>query len=199
MKILRFRTIILVCLLCTLAGCAGKPVNPMISFMMGTSTNASGGSGELFIGSSSKADVGTSIGKLRDSDGRPVGDILTTSALDEMMLHSFRNEMKSAGYRVSSGDRVPPAAAKAIELGTLDLTLEQVKGITRDEAKCAMAITIKVYKNGVMVRKLGYEARNSNVAVRDRDDLAQNVFDTSLSSILRQAVPEIIAILEQQK
>ena len=195
----RFTLFTLVCLLCTITGCAGKPVNPTISFMMGTSANASGGSGELFIGSSSKAVVGTSIGRLRDSDGRPVGDILTTTALDAMMLHSFRNEMKSAGYTVSSGDTVPPTAAKAIELGNLDLTLDQVKGVTRDEAKCAMGIAVKVYKNGVMVRKLTYEARNSNVAVRDRDDLAQTVFDTSLSSILRQAVPESIAILEQQQ
>jgi hypothetical protein len=198
MNMQRLTTFILACLLGVLAGCAGKQVSPTISFMMGTSANASGGSGELFISSTAKTAGGISIGKLRDSDGNPVGDIVTTSPLDAMMLHSFRNEMKAAGYGVTSGETPPLSAVKAIELGKFELTLDQVKGLTRDEAKCAMGIAVKVFKNGSLVRTLSYEAANSNVAVRDRDDLAQSVFDTSLSSLLRQAVPEIIAILEQQ-
>jgi hypothetical protein len=166
--------------------------------MMDNSANASGGSGELYIVTHPKAAGGTSIGKLLDSGGKPVGDIQTSTALDAMMLHSFNNEMKTAGYQVSSGETPPAAATKVIELGALDITIEQVRGISRDEAKCSMGLDIKVFKNGVMVKKLGYEARNSNFAVRNRDDLAQSVFNGSFSSLLIQAVPDIVTILEQK-
>lgn len=197
MNMLCFKAFILACLLAALAGCATPPT-PTISFMMGTVADGRGGTGELFVSESARTGGGTSIGKVRDAEGRAVGDILTTSPLDTMMLHSFKNEMKSAGYRVVAGEAVPPAAAKAMEIDKVDLTIDQVRGFTRDEAKCAMGIVIKVYKNGVMVRKLTYEAKNSDFTVRDRDQLAQTVFDRSLSSILRQAVPEVIAILEQK-
>jgi hypothetical protein len=194
-----YRIIISFCTLLMLTGCAMTTTNTTISAMADPVANAKGGTGELYIISSSKAASGIAIGKTLDSDGKFAGDILANAPLNEIFLHTFRNEMKAAGYLISTSETAPPSAIKAIELSSFELTLDQTKGFTRDEAKCRVGFTIEIYKNGLIVKKRTYEAQNSDFAVRNRDQLAQSLFANSLSSILQQAVPETITILEEKK
>jgi hypothetical protein len=54
-----------------------------------------------------------------------------------------------------------------------------------------------VLKNGTPVRKLHYEAKGSDLSIKDRDRLAETMLRSTMQDVMRQAIPDIVANLEQ--
>ncbi|TWJ14021.1 hypothetical protein [Geobacter argillaceus] len=185
-----------------LSGCAATAP---VSILYSPSVEARGGSGSLLLKSASyhAASSGENstrwvIGKRKDSDGRVTGEILSVNSPDDMVLDALNRELTVTGYSVELGSSLPPDVAKALDLTTMQIELDETAGIPKAEVTCTVKVSMDVWKNGVRVRKLSYESKVSDFAIVDRNLLRREMIEKALRGIMSQAVPEIIAVLERK-
>lgn len=187
-----------------LAGCAGTPAP--VSFVYAPSTEAKGGSGVLFLKSASCGGAAVSpdklrwvIGKRKDSDGKETGEILSTLSAEDMVLDALKRELEVAGYRIDCSTTLPPGVAKGLDLAALKVDIEETAGVSKVEATGRVQISLDLWKNGNKVRRISYQSKISDFAVMDRDRLPRELIEQGLHEVMRQATPEIIAVLEEKQ
>jgi hypothetical protein len=185
------------------SGCA-TTYNP-VSIWYSPATEARGGSGSVFLKvDSSRAEknpgdqIRWAIGKQKDSDGMVTGEILSQRSEADMMLDAVKQELTAAGYRVELGPAMPPGVAKGLDLTTVQITVDETASIAKVEATGRVKVSLDVWKNGTVAKKLSYQSEVSDTAVVKRDNLPRDLIEKGLHGVLSQAVPDIVSVLEQK-
>ncbi len=182
-------------LCCAMAGCA--TANRKVTVLYEPVVHDGTGAGELYLAgtpaSKGNADIQWVIGSVKDSDGEPVGDIVSPIAPADLVTDAFKQELTTAGYAVSTVASLPPQAAKGLVITGVEIHLDDVTSLVKDEGAGRVKISLELWKNGAMFRKLSYESSFSDFAVEDRDLLDQAILQKSLQGAMKRAIPEIIA------
>jgi hypothetical protein len=184
------------------AGCATTP--PPISILYSPSVEARGGAGVLFLKASdkhpapNKEDQGVRfvIGKQMDSYGAITGEMLSVNSQKDMMFDAMKRELTAAGYSVESGTTMPRGVTKGLDLTAIQVELDETDSITKIEAEGRVKVSMDVWKNGVVVKKLSYESKVSDTSIINRDILPREIIEKGLLGVLSQAVPDIISSLQ---
>ncbi|BDV43573.1 lipoprotein [Geotalea uraniireducens] len=194
---------ILLCFLALLtnAGCAAY--SSQIAMLYDPVTFTKKGSGDLYLVTSA-ANPATDatairwvIGSVTNRDGVKIDDLLSTMPPAGMVQDALSQELRRAGYNIISTTTPPQAPGKMLDVVQVQLTLNQLSSLTDVEAKCRLAIGINVWKKGAMVKKLHYESKTTDYAIKDRELLAGSLLRSTMQEVMTQAVPEIVNILEQ--
>lgn len=181
----------------TAAGCAmgGKKVTLLYQPVV----NATGGSGELYLSAPvSRPDADKTgtvqwvIGKVKNSDGDTVGDIVTPVAPSDLFQDALNRELTNAGYKVIRTGSLPGDVTKGIVVTMTNINLDDVSSIIKDEGTGKLSMSLELWKNGRAFKKLYYESGFSDIAIKDRDLLLPNILQKALQGLMNRAIPEII-------
>ena len=183
-------------------GCATTP--PPVSILYSPSVEARGGAGVLFLKASNKHPVTSRedqgirfvIGKQMDSYGMIIGEVLSVNSEEDMMLDAMKRELTAAGYSVETGTKMLPGVPKGLDLTAVQVTLSETTSIPKIQAEGTVKVSLDVWKNGVVVKKLSYASKVSDTSVINRDLLPGELIEKGLHSVLSQAVPDIVSALE---
>ena len=183
------------------AGCATTP--PPVSILYSPSVEARGGAGILFLKASDKHSASNKenqirfvIGKQMDSYGMIIGEVLSVNSEEDMMLDAMKRELTAAGYSVETGTTMPQGVPKGLDLTTVRVGLNETTSIPKIKAEGTVKVSMDVWKNGVVVKKLGYESKVSDSSIINRDILPREIIERGLLGVLSQAVPDIVSSLE---
>ncbi len=186
----------LVFLVSILAGCA---TDRKITLLYQPSVFTTGGSGTLYLaasgarpGSGKAGSVRWVIGKVKNSEGDTVGDVLTAIAPADLVLDAFTQELTKAGYKVIRAKALPGDVAKGVDISGLNLNLVEVSSIMRSEGTSSVTISLELWKNGKKFKRLDYQTGYSDYAIKDRELLLPETLQKALQNLMEQAVPEII-------
>jgi hypothetical protein len=135
------------------------------------------------------------VGAVKNSDGERVANVTSQLSGDELLLDAFEQELTAAGYTVSRDVSRPEAATKAVNLTRVQLTLDETQGALKAEGSCSVLVALELWKKGAVTKKLEYESKFSDFAVKDRDQLMQTALRTALQNLMSRAMPEIVATL----
>jgi hypothetical protein len=157
------------------------------------------GAGELYLagagGSASPAGVQWILGTVKDSDGEPRGDIVSPIDPADLVMDAFRQELAAAGYAVSTVSSLPSGGAKGLVITGTDIRLDEVSSLVKAEGTSRVKVSLEVWNQGQVVKRLSYEERLSDFAVKDRDQLLPTILQKALQEIMKQAVPEVVRAL----
>lgn len=197
----RRRNLLALCLtaLLFLGGCATYTRQVVLRYDPVSKTHFGGGdlylvNAELQPPTASGAWV---IGTVKNADGMMIDTLwsgVSPAGLVESALH---RELSQTGYSVIPVKKAPDLFNKVVEITGATVKVDQVSKIPQVDATCTISVSLTVMKNGLPVRKLRYEASGSNLAIKDRDRLAETMLRTTMQDIMKQAIPDIVSILEQ--
>jgi hypothetical protein len=136
------------------------------------------------------------VGKVKDSRSGGEGEILTSVSPGDLVLDALKQELTAAGYRTIWVSTLPPEATKGIVITRTDLTLDEESSIIKADGSSRLTTSLELWKNGRKFKKIDYESRNSDLAVRDRDLLLPNILQNTMQDLMKQAVPDLIKELE---
>jgi hypothetical protein len=163
---------------------------------------AKGGSGDLYLVQGVRPAGGQApgiqwvLGSITKDDEK-LGNIVTDVAPANLVMDALNQELTRAGYRVLTTATVPSDAAKALSLTDVTLKLGDKHSVVKDDAECAVRMTVQPWRNGKVVSNLSYDAQYSETVASDRDKLLANTLQKTLQLLMNQAVPEIVKTLEQ--
>jgi hypothetical protein len=163
-----------------------------------------GGSGDLYLVQGVRPEGGQAagiqwiLGSVNKEDGEKLGSIVTDVAPANLVMDALNQELTRAGYRVLTTDSLPPDAKKALSLNSVSLKLNDKHSLVKDEAECAVRMTVQPWRNGSAVSNLTYDAQYSETVASDRDRLPSKTVQKALQLLMNQAVPEIVRTLEQK-
>jgi hypothetical protein len=182
-------------------GCAA--VDRKVSLLYQPVVQGSGGSGEIYLsamagqsGLAGKNAMQWIVGRVKKKDGEKTGDIVLTTAPEDLVLDAFKQELNAAGYKVVPVDALPQEVAKGLAVAGITVELEEVPDMFKAEGISRLAISIELWKNGRMFRKLDYKSMLSDFAIKNRDQLLPTLLQKSLQEVMKQAIPEIVRALE---
>ena len=186
------------------AGCATTP--PPVSILYSPSVEARGGAGILFLRTPDKHpapdkdDQGVRfvVGKQMDSYGVITGEMLSVNSQEDMMFDAMKRELTAAGYSVETGTTMPQGVTKGLDLTAIQVKLDETVSVTKIEAEGTVKVSMDVWKNGVVVKKLSYESKVSDTSIINRDLLPKEIIEKGLLGVLSQAVPDIVSSLERK-
>lgn len=173
-----------------------------VSILYEPVTTVRGGSGTLHLVSAAdqqtKAEnIKWVIGTVKNDENKKIDEILSTTSATEIVKDAFSQELKRAGYSVISATSRPADSTKLIELTSVDVKLDQLSDIADIKVTCTLVISLDIYKKGQLIKKLQYQSKSSETAIKDRDLLANRVLKEAIQSALQKAVPDAIAIFEK--
>ncbi len=173
-----------------------------VSILYEPITTVRGGSGTLHLVSAAdqqtKVDnIKWVIGTVKNDENKKIDEILSTTSATEIVKDAFNQELRRTGYSVLSVTSRPADSAKLIDLTSVDVKLDQLSDIADIKATCTLVISMDIYKKGQLVKKLQYQSKSSENAIKDRDLLANRVLKEAIQSALQKAVPDVIAIFEK--
>ncbi len=188
---------ITIALMALLAGCA--TYDQSVTMLYHPVANATGGSGELYLtaagtgpATANPGNIKWIIGKVKYVDWRQSGDVVSRVSPNDMVLDALSRELSIAGYRVRPVNSLP-GDGKGVVVTMTDINVDEDSSIIKDEASCRMSVSFELWKNGNKVRKLDYQSKFSDEAIRGRDMLfLQTVLQNALQDVMKQAVPEIV-------
>lgn len=179
------------------AGCA--TTNQKVTVLYQPVVHDGTGAGELYLAgtgrSAGHADIQWVVGTVKNSDEEPVGDIVSPIASADLVTDAFKQELAAAGYTTNLVGSLPQGTAKGIVVTGADIHLEEVSSLIKAEGTSRVKVSVEVWRQGRVVKKLAYEERISDFAVKDRDQLLPTILQKALQEIMKQAVPEIIKVL----
>ncbi len=185
-----------------MSGCA--TVDRKVNLHYEVSAPATGGSGELYVAqegghgvSGAETAVQWIMGKIQDTDGKHLANIVTPTAPTELMTGAFKEELKAAGYRILPVTSLPADVAKGIVFGNITIALDEVSSFVKADAKCTAKVSAEIWRDGSRITKLDYETIYNDSAVTDRDRILQDTLQRALQNLMKRAVPEIIKALER--
>ena len=177
------------------AGCA--TTNRKVTVLYEPVVHNGTGAGELYLagapGTTGHTGVEWVIGTVKNSDGEQLGDIVSPIAPTDLAMDAFKQELTSAGYTVSTAGSLPPQVEKGIAITGVDIHVEEVSSLVKVEGTSRVKITVELWKDGAIFRKLSYESSFSDFAVKDRDLLDQAILQKALQNAMERAIPEIVA------
>lgn len=182
------------------SGCARYAKN--VSVFYEPVTTARGGNGTIQLVSApdqqTRAEnVKWVIGFVKNDENQKIDEILSPVSATEIVKDAFAQELKKAGYAVTSATSRNAGQAKVIDLASVEVKLDQLSDIADIKATCSLIISLDIYKNGQLIKKLQYQSKSSETAIKDRNLLAGKVLHEAIQSAMQKAVPDLIAIFEK--
>jgi hypothetical protein len=198
----RRRNLLALCLLSLLflGGCATLYTRQIVLRYDPISTTRFGG-GDLYLINADlqppTASGAWAIGTTKNVEGRMIDTLWSGASPAGLVQSALNSELSRTGYQVIPAKRAPDIANKVVEISEAAISVDQISTISKVDASCTIKISLTVMKNGMPVRKLKYEATGSNLAIKDRDRLAGTMLRNTMQDVMKQAIPDIVAILEQ--
>jgi hypothetical protein len=199
--ITRRRNLLAFCLLTLLilGGCA--TYSRQIVLRYDPITTSRFGGGDLYLINADlqppTASGAWAIGNTKNAEGQIIDTLwsgLSPAGLVENAMHS---ELGRTGYQVIPAKKIPDLYNKVVEINEATVSIDQVSNISRVNASCTVRISLTVLKNGQPLRKLHYEAKGSDLSIKNRDRLAETMLRNTMQDVMKQAIPDIVGILEK--
>ncbi|MBU2539194.1 MAG: hypothetical protein KKH22_12230 [Proteobacteria bacterium] len=137
------------------------------------------------------------IGNTKNGDGVMVDTLWSGVSPAGLVESALQRELSKTGYAVIPAKQAPDMYSKVIEITAATVNIDQITKIPQVDATCTISVSLTVMKNGAPVRKLHYEAKGSDLAIKDRDRLAETMLRTTMQDMMKQAIPDIVNNLEQ--
>ncbi|BCS52714.1 hypothetical protein [Geobacter sp. SVR] len=198
MRIRLFGVVLLVVLF--VSGCASYARN--VALIYEPVLSVRGGSGDLYIAipadqQLSAGSVKWVLGDVKNDDGNKIDEIYSPLSPAQLLQNALSQELKRAGYAVIPTTVRAAAPVKEVFLSRSEVTVDQDESSVGLKATCRIVMTLEVSKGGQLLKKVTYETRYSDTNIKDRDLLAKSILQETLQAVMRKAVPELIATLEQ--
>jgi hypothetical protein len=136
------------------------------------------------------------LGEVKDTDGKVKGNVTSPTAPSALLRNALQQEFLRAGYAVQNDTSLPNDSVQGLVLTATSLHLDETRSLVKVEADCRVSFSVEIWLKGVKATTLSFESRFSDVAVRDRAQLHQDVLQKAFASAFKRAVP---AIIEQLK
>lgn len=137
------------------------------------------------------------IGNTKNAQGVLIDTLWSGVSPAGLVQSALQRELGQTGYQVIPAKKAPDLSNKVVEITEARVNIDQVSKIPQVDAACTVSVSLTVIKNGTPVRKLHYEAKGSDLAIKDRDRLAETMLRTTMQDMMKQAIPDIVGILEQ--
>ena len=137
------------------------------------------------------------IGNTKNGDGVMVDTLWSGVSPAGLVQSALQRELGQTGYAVIPAQKAPDLYSKVVEITEARVVVDQITKVPQVDAVCTISVSLTVMKNGTPVRKLRYEAKSSDLAIKDRDRLAETILRNTMQDVMRQAIPDIVGILEQ--
>jgi hypothetical protein len=179
------------------AGCATLDQN--VTLLYQPVVKAAHGTGEVYLASAKgeswdgkPGSIQWVVGKAKESRTGKEGNIITSIAPGDLVLDALKQELSTAGYRTIWVSALPPDVTKGIVITRTDLNLDEVLSIVKADGSSRLTTSLELWKNGKMFKKIDYESRYSDFAVRDRESLLPNILQNTMQDLMKRAVPDLI-------
>lgn len=184
-----------------LAGCATADKNVRLDYQ--PAVNAVGGKGDLYVAITAeksplagRSDVEWVLGKIKDSDGKQTGKVLSAIAPKDLVADAFIQELNAAGYKVKVVPSLPAGVAKGLDFTGITLAVDEVEGLVMAQVKGALRVKVQVWKGGAKLKQLDYEEAASIRALRTDSKVLDKTLHETVVSCTRRAIPDILQALE---
>jgi hypothetical protein len=137
------------------------------------------------------------IGNTKNAEGVMMDTLWSGVSPAGLVQNAMNSELSRTGYQVIPAKKAPDLSNKVVEITEAAVNVDQISKISQVNASCTIRISLTVMKNGAPVRKLHYEAKGSDLAIKDRDRLAETMLRNTMQDVMKQAIPDIVGILEQ--
>ncbi|MHB1185694.1 MAG: hypothetical protein ACYC4A_13460 [Desulfobulbia bacterium] len=137
------------------------------------------------------------IGNTKNGDGVMVDTLWSGVSPAGLVQSALQRELGQTGYAVIPAQKAPDLYSKVVEITEARVVVDQITKVPQVDAVCTISVSLTVMKNGAPVRKLRYEAKSSDLAIKERDRLAETILRNTMQDVMRQAIPDIVANLEQ--
>lgn len=132
------------------------------------------------------------LGQIKDSDGAVRGDVISDYSPQNVIADAMKRELSAAGYRVDQTESQKDGQGRVIVLTAVTVALNEVVSLAKLESSCNLVVKVELWNNGQVLKRSEYHSKLSDVAVKDRDVLPQQLFQGALGEVMQQAVPDII-------
>lgn len=132
------------------------------------------------------------LGKIKNAEGGVSGEIISTIRPQDVFADAFKQELAAAGYQISFSKILDKFTGKGIVFTDISVQLEEVPSLAKLESSCSILLKMDLWKSGTVVKHLEYRSRLSDIAVVDRDQLPNGLFQRAIQETMQQAVPDII-------
>ncbi|MFA6499568.1 MAG: hypothetical protein WC256_02980 [Desulfurivibrionaceae bacterium] len=137
------------------------------------------------------------IGNTKNGDGLMVDTLWSGVSPAGLVQSALQRELSQTGYAVIPAKKAPDLYSKVVEITEARVVVDQITKVPQVDAVCTISVSLTVMKNGTPVRKLHYEAKGSDLAIKNRDQLAETMLRNTMQDLMKQAIPDIVANLEQ--
>ena len=137
------------------------------------------------------------IGNTKNGDGVMVDTLWSGVSPAGLVQSALQRELGQTGYAVIPAQKAPDLYSKVVEITEARVVVDQITKVPQVDATCTISVSLTVMKNGAPVRKLRYEAKSSDLAIKERDRLAETILRNTMQDVMKQAIPDIVANLEQ--
>ncbi len=139
--------------------------------------------------------VSSVYGDVKKSDGKVVGNIISSLSPALFMREALRQELAKAGYDVKIESALPKGVQQGIVVTNAVISLDETTSIVKMEGNCKINLVIELWKQGVMTKTLTYEKNISDYAVKDREKLHNQLLQKALSAVMKDAQADIVNFL----
>ncbi len=136
------------------------------------------------------------LGEVKDTDGKVKGTITSHLAPTALVRNALQQELLRAGYSVKVDKSLHKGIEHGLVLSASTLHLDEVSSLVKVEADCRVSFSVEIWVKGVKTNTLSFESRFSDFAVKDREQLHQDVLQKAFASAFKRAIPAIIAQLK---
>lgn len=181
-----------------LAGCASHARQVLFQYQTASPARTKGGDLYL-INTADKIRPPAGIwelGSTRNPEGLIVDSLLSGTSPAVMAQDALQLELGQSGYRILSPPAVPPVPARLVEISEASVRLEQTTSLTKVNAACTIKLSLRVIKDGERTRTFHYEAKGSDLAIKDRERLAEAILLDTMQEVMKQAIPDIVGVME---
>ncbi|MGV1098929.1 hypothetical protein ACUUL3_05900 [Thiovibrio sp. JS02] len=196
------RTLMVLCLplLLAIGACATYTRQVVMRYEPVTSKRFAGG--ELYLVNSELQPPSSSgawpIGTVKNRDGNPIDTLWSGVSPAGLVQTALSRELDKSGYQVLPQKNLPAGAeARVVEINEAIIELDQKTNISRVDGSCTISVAITVARPGAPARILRYKANSTDIAVKDRDRLAEEMLRNTMQDLMKQAMPDIVGTLAQ--
>lgn len=132
------------------------------------------------------------LGNITDSTGAATGEIITSMRPNDVIADAFKRELTAAGYQVTSAKSLDKNTKKGIIFNDISVKLEETSSLVKLESSCTILLKMDIWMNGTVVKRSTYQAKLSDTAVTDRDQLSAGIYQKAMRDLTQQALPDII-------
>jgi hypothetical protein len=136
------------------------------------------------------------LGEVKDTSGKVTGNVTSPSAPSALVRDALQQELLRAGYAVRIDKTLHKGIEHGLVLSASTMHIDEVRSLVKYEADCRVSFSVEIWLKGAKTNTLSFESRFSDFAVKDREQLHQDVIQKAFASAFKRAIP---AIVEQLK